>query len=480
MKTFLKRGSKTYKRKQKKNCKKSRKRRVTRGGVQGTQELQDNLSNMEQRLLQYLRKICPNSGFCITFGSENEKIKYFFDGFTNFKYISSPVTLLNSGVSGFVNEIIFERNGYKVSTILKSSIKNGSDNLFYEAYVGMNYINLQNRFFPCFLETYSFFRNDEYFWNDMKSTKQIGIRGDPNTEINIPSVSVQEFAGFFTKLDTSLKNINITCKDAKLNCLLTQYIENPISMLTFLEKEIKQPNFYVELLQILWQVYSVLTSLSVEFTHYDLHYENVLLYTIPENKYMELNYHNYTGFGRNVIEIPVVKIKTRYIVKIIDYGRCYTPLTEEYYKTICNSENCNKEKILPNGRVVPCGKYNGYNYFYDKLSEREYYTGSRVRNISHDLRLVNFFRDPYFLKHAPENKIFNLIAANLLYNNPYGTNENTSIEGITNVISLSRFLIKVVMEEDFVKKMNSSFEGYEKVGTMNIYLDKSRELEYLV
>ena len=479
--TFRKRGKKSRKRKLK-NMKRKSVKRLKYGGLQGVEELQNNLSNAEQRLSRYLRAVCPNSGFCITFGSENEKIKSFFDGFTNFKYISSPVTLLSSGVSGFVNEIIFERDKYKVSTILKSSIKNSSDNLFYEAYIGMNYINPLNRFFPCFLETYGFFRIDEYFWGDMKSTKEIGIRNSTNTktDMNIPSVSAEEFAGFFTKIDTSLKNINITCEDAKLNCLLTQYIEEPITFLSFLEKNMKQPYFDIDLLQILWQVYSVLTSLAIEFTHYDLHYENVLLYTIPDNKYMELNYYNYTGFGPNVTEVPIVTIKTRYIAKIIDYGRSYTPLTDEYYKEICKSENCNKEKILPDGRIVPCGKYNGYNYFYDKLTEREYYTGTRVRNISHDLRLLNFFKDPYFLKFAPKNKIFNLITENLVYKNSYGTNENLGSQGIVNIIALSRVLMKAVVDEDFTKRNNFYFDGFEKAGTMNIYLDKSKELEYFV
>lgn len=451
-----------------------------RGGIQeDLRNFEYKLSNVEGRLSQYLRTICPNSGFCITFGRENDKIKSFFDGFSNFKYISSPVTLLTSGVSGFVNEIIFERDGYKVSTILKSSIKNSSDNLFYEAYIGMNYINPLNRFFPCFLETYGFFRNDESFWNDMKKTNLIGIRQNKDIEMNIPSVTSEEFASYFTKLDTSLeKNINITCKDAKLNCLLTQYIDEPISFLSFLEKNLGQLYFDVELLQILWQVYSVLTSLTIEFTHYDLHYENVLLYTIPDNKYMELNYYNYTGFGPNVKEIPIVKIKTRYIVKIIDYGRCYTPLTSEYYKEICNSENCDKEVTLPDNRVLPCGKSNGYNYFYDKLIKKEYYTGTRVRNISHDLRLVNFFKDPYYLSYKHENKILSLIAETLVYDNPYGTNENTSTQGVANVVSLSRILIKTLVEEDFVKRNNFNFERYEKAGTMNIYLDRSKELEY--
>ena len=48
--------------------------------------------------------------------------------------------------------------------------------------------------------------------------------------------------------------------------------------------------FNVTMLQILLQVYIPLGLLKKSFTHYDLHYNNVLIYTLPNNQYVTLKY----------------------------------------------------------------------------------------------------------------------------------------------------------------------------------------------
>jgi hypothetical protein len=72
----------------------------------------------------------------------------------------------------------------------------------------------------------------------------------------------------------------------------------------------------VIMVQILLQIYIPLGLLEKQFTHYDLHTGNVLIYTLPANKYVTLTY---TIPGRT----EPIKMKTKYIAKIIDYGRCF-------------------------------------------------------------------------------------------------------------------------------------------------------------
>jgi len=63
---------------------------------------------------EYLKAICSDSGVCIAFGRESEKIKDFFNGFVNFDFIVKPIKKIGEpSTNGFVHEIKYEREGYK-------------------------------------------------------------------------------------------------------------------------------------------------------------------------------------------------------------------------------------------------------------------------------------------------------------------------------------------------------------------------------
>ena len=126
-----------------------------------------------------------------------------------------------------------------------------------------------------------------------------------------------------------------------------------------------------------------LTMLSEQFTHYDLHLQNVLVYTPIENKYIHYHYHMY-GYS--------VDFKSKYIVKIIDYGRAYFNDNGrdslDIYEHVCNSKDCGGMKC-------------GIDYGYANLIP-ERYIGSRNHitsykpNISHDLRILHQIRKYYY------------------------------------------------------------------------------------
>ena len=83
-------------------------------------------SEIQQKLLNVL---CSNSGECITFGRFTEVLEDYFENL-DLKYLINPITRIGKPyANGFVNELIFQKEQYKIYTILKSTIKSTSDNL---------------------------------------------------------------------------------------------------------------------------------------------------------------------------------------------------------------------------------------------------------------------------------------------------------------------------------------------------------------
>ena len=75
----------------------------------------------------------------------------------------------SKSVNGFVYLINYKQDDYNFSAVLKSSAKPNADNLFYEYFVGKNFINKMNLIFPCFVETYRLYvNNNEELYNKMR------------------------------------------------------------------------------------------------------------------------------------------------------------------------------------------------------------------------------------------------------------------------------------------------------------------------
>ena len=90
--------------------------------------------------------------------------------------------------------------------------------------------------------------------------------------------------------------------------LLIQHFDN---VETF--KTIKRTN-QADIYQLLFQVYFALSSMVNNYTHYDLHEDNVLCYKpYVGNRYVVMNYHFNDG--------TVITFPTDHVCKIIDYGR---------------------------------------------------------------------------------------------------------------------------------------------------------------
>jgi len=281
----------------------------------------------------------------VLFGIDDEIKQNLFVPSDAFKYATPVKRVGKHSNQGFVRRIKFNRDGTSAYTILKTALEKTDDNLFYEFMVGSLLINNMKRYFPCFLQTY-------------------GLYISKNTEnVREPENFVFEPINGET-IDNYIKE---SCKYSDSLSILIQDIESPIIFEEFyirkydelLKNNIRSSDktelgqFYeVELPQLLYQIYAPLSKIAHLFTHYDLHMKNVLLYDI--GKCVEMKYHKTKTNPEDDISF-----KTRYIVKIIDYGRCYFDhkLLELGKDSLLYDKICGITECDPN-----CGFENGYSW----------------------------------------------------------------------------------------------------------------------
>lgn len=431
-------------------------------------------ADVKQRAL-FLNTICSDSGVCLAFGKEDAKIKKFFDGFSTFKYTQPTVNRVGAiSANGFVNMLEYDRAKYKSYAILKSSAKTSGDNLYYEFLVGRYFINKQKRRFPCFVETYGIFKyKDENMWKLMQEQKK-----------NIPDLN-----DYMTPLsEKDPDNMASSCRASKHISLLIENIKGAQTLsdmskhATFIEND---------LMNILFQVYGPLSHLAKEFTHYDLHASNVLVYSPFEgNKYIDFHYHLENG--------KTVTFKSKYIAKIIDYGRSFFTNDKEkgvkpddfrynsknVIKKICTIDECNDKQ--------KCGSKSGYNWLNYGSQSANHYISAKNNNISHDLRLLKIVQKYITELKNNTNKIKIPIPFllgyfdNIVYSGHYGTREiltkgyklyDDKHRKINNVLDAFT-AIKEGMDNPVEMNRNSNFyKNYTKAGDLHVYFD-GRDMKF--
>jgi len=410
------------------------------------------VSNRSKIKSLFLKTICADSGFCIDFGIESKNIKSFFNNFITGEFFVSPIIRIGQvSNNGFVNLINYEREGYKINTTLKSSTSFRSDNLYYEYLVG-KFINKYTKMFPCFLETYGLFAyKRENDWEYVKNHKKIEENILQTRLTNIPDLSIGD-----------------SCKYAKYIAILTQYINNSK---TLYEKIIERNDtmFPFDLVNILFQIYMPLAMLSDKFTHYDLHLKNILIYEPMKNKYIHYHYH---------INDSSVDFKSKYMVKIIDYGRAYfkdeTIDSLTIYNKICKSQECGATK---------CGIDYGYETLIPErfIGSRNYIT-SYQSNISHDLRLLHMIKQIYYNIYPKSDKdsIFKVLLDHVVYGDVdrekiYGTKENTidDTENIYNVMDACDAFAYLLQMPETINENEQLYSTFDKIGDLHIYEDET-------
>lgn len=410
---------------------------------------------------KFLQAVCSDSGVCIAFGKERKKIFDFFDGFTQFGYLKSIKAIGAVSANGFVKELEYEREGYKAHAILKSSRQKNADNLMYEYLIGATINNVLLKFFPCFIETYGHYRyRNESDWKQFQAAKP------GNEDLNSMLIPYKKGSINFPE----------SCKYSKTVCVLVQHIKGAASIG---DKVIKNPpdfNYIInDLLYSFYQVYYTLAMVYSNFTHYDLHPDNVILYKPVDGKYIEFHYHLRDG--------TIINFKSQYIVKIIDYGRCFLNNkgglnSVSYYTSICAKDinaECNQ-----NGET--CGNESGYGWLEPVMEDWNYYISSTKSNPSHDLRLLNDLKDrmPWddepFKSSTRINNHMNNILSSVVYTGKYGTPPVVgNFKKIEDVTDAEAFIRRAIEDPGQAKANDAYYAGMEKLGDLHVYASKLME-----
>lgn len=411
------------------------------------------------------KKICPKSGVCIALAQYAEQIQNYFLGFSNFTLVKSVSKIGNSSANGFVHEILYERDGYTAKSILKSTNSAFADNLLYEYLVGQ-YINKKYDIFPCFIRTYAWFKyNSSTAWEKISKSTSITSSDLINsmtkdTDLLKTITESKEESCFDDKKDQSTKRkctvieylLGFACKNSEHLSILIEHIDSK-ALTNMLDDN---PEFITnnEILYVLYQIYMVLATIGNEFTHYDLHTGNVLVYEPVRGKYIDYIYKLENG--------EIVQFKSKYIAKIIDYGRSY--FNDPSNKDIFGSSKRIYNKICNN--VNDCGP-NGDDYGFLEMDV------SSNRNVSKDLSLIKQVKT-YLQTYpsSPQNTslLESLNKVDLGLGIRYGTPEKYQNSGIGNIENI--FDIHIELKKLVLQNKTNNEKEYRKMislGSLTIY-----------
>ena len=431
-----------------------------------------------------LSALCSDSGACMMFGKYTELLKSYFEDM-NFKYLILPITRIGKpSVNGFINQFIFERNKYKLYCVLKSSRMREADNLLYEYWVGKQYINYLIPRFPCFLETFNIY---EYKLNlhelMLNGNGAIVKKFDYDTYLHKINVDNKKSIQSYKNME---EVINLSCTDPTKLCILIQHMDSPLSFESFVIKLLIETNkstiimLFIELIHILLQIYLPLGKLMNEFSHNDLHMNNVLLYKVPDNNYIQLTYVLEDG--------TKYSFNTCFIAKIIDYGRCFFKMDSEnsskiFFKKIQNNKVC-IDKNIHRGMQTQYG----YGWFDEFLDYDNYYISSLIGNISKDLWLIQILNNNFLSNVKTDDVFINKIIDCLKKLN----NENVLLPPIKtdkcpkskycNVKMFADILCNFVKESDNMNIIQNIemivFKDKKMLSNMEIYLNENKNIKF--
>jgi hypothetical protein len=368
---------------------------------------------------------------CMIFSQESKQILSFYNNFEDFKYFSNSNQLKGTGLhsNATVQIFTFSRQNISIKTLLKKAQYQTSDNLYYEHSAGM-YINTLVSKYPCFIYTYGIYFNTDY--------KVSGFK-----RINVASPKIYELA----------------CLGPLKLHIMIQYIES-ITLKKYIERERNNPSFVTNMIHILFQIYGPLTAIGDSFTHYDLHDMNVLLYTIPNKQYINMEYR---------YDTHTVTFQTTVIAKIIDYGRAFFPQSEYIGEQICKEAQCTDTR--------KCGVEFGFSFLSKNKTEHLYWIDSYKKNRSHDLRLTQSIKEHLTPAHEP----LTTLVTNVVYHDFYGTPENTKDNEKTtyNIDGFLKKLTVMILSPSFLTQNEHYHKSKTCKGTMITYMTGGKEIIFV-
>ena len=435
-------------------------RRIKKGEVETNAK--KTIGTFINRSKKHLQYICSDSGVCIAFGKNTDEINHFFKGFTDFTYALSPIKQIGkTSANGFIKEISYKKEGYKADAILKSSKRVKADNLVYEYLVGIKYVNRIMKQFPCFLETYGL-----YYYRDNSDWKIMSGSG-PVHSANLNRLQIQ-----------STIDYSKACKESKYAAILIQHIKEAKPIVDYTGASRYNKFMKSDLLYVLFIIYHALSSVSKNFSHYDLHDANVLIYEPEKGKYIQYHYHHEDG-TETVFYSP-------YIPKIIDYGRSFfdngNTNSKKIYDKICSISACDPD----------CGASYGMAWL-DPIPTIT--ISSSHKNESHDLRLLKLISsdmekllnihhvEPTEDTFIETNKVLKKVVYGVSLpkeDKSYGTKENLKISPtkIYNVNGAYLALKSAIQKPKVLAENQKNYSKFsDLLGILHVYHD-GRPIKY--
>ena len=133
--------------------------------------------------------------------------------------------------------------------------------------------------FPCFLETDGLY----YYPSPAEWTIMSGI--GPVHSSNLKKLLLQ------TTVDYSK-----SCRESKYAAILIQHLKNVKTMHEYTTGNVFNKFMKRDMLYVLFVIYHTLASISKDFTHYDLHDSNVLVYEPENGKCIKYHYQLCTPY----------------------------------------------------------------------------------------------------------------------------------------------------------------------------------------
>lgn len=278
---------------------------------------------------------------------------------------------INDENYSFVHKLVFNSGNTEIQGALKSTLDRDTDNLVYEYWAGM-FINKYCKMVPFLTYTYALFQ--------YKSEADVKKASKVTTQIEkFPKLKLICEASQYKKGDCLPVDI---CNNADRFCLMNEFISDANSYENFimsLSKKKLSLQDKIDILGTTYMVYFTLYKLRSQFTHYDLHDENVLV-TTPNNGEL-------IKYVFNMEDGSKLEFETKYMVRIIDFGRSYFEGNSQYLEYVKKNEGCNSED-------EENGENSGLDFFTSrKCVASDSWICPSKNNQSHDLRLFKLLQN---------------------------------------------------------------------------------------
>jgi hypothetical protein len=273
-------------------------------------------------------------------------------------------------------------------------------------------------------------------------------------------------------------NYNDACRESSKLAILIQYFNNIIS----LDRCSREPRFIQEeLMNALFQLYVPLAQLKDNFTHYDLHLNNVYMYVPVVGKYIEYHY--------SISSTRAISFKSSYMLKIIDYGRSYfkDDQTGQNAKEIYTNELCNNVKTADcnTSATGTCGENVGFGWLKKtpRNLKKDFYISAQKKNISHDLLPLTRIKENHT---APQPNYLTsdlqALVDKVVYMDYFGTKENTTTgfpDAIFNVEDAAKLIMGYVGSKKYQDINNRVYDDSKnKLGDLYIFMDGKTPMRF--